>query len=240
MDGWSTLREIKKAHDIPVIMLTARNQIDEKDLRLVISDFLLNEGYEVYEAEHGGKALEVLYDHPDVKCVILDVMMPIMDGWSTLREIKKVHDIPVIMLTARNQIDDEVFGFELGADDYVAKPFVAARLMARLKSVLKKNRMTVEDLFQVGTLKYNSISCVLTIDEMVIELTPKEHELMEFFILNNNIALSREKILDNVWGYDYFGDSRTVDTHIKRLRIKLGDYSSLIKTVRGLGYRFEG
>jgi len=213
---------------------------DEKDLRLVISDFLLNEGYEVLEAAHGGRALEVLYDHPDVKCVILDVMMPIMDGWSTLREIKKAYDIPVIMLTARNQIDDEVFGFELGADDYVAKPFVGARLMARLKSVLKKNRMTVEDIFQVETLKYNSISCVLSIDEKVIELTPKEHELMEFFILNNNIALSREKILDNVWGYDYFGDSRTVDTHIKRLRLKLGDYASLIKTVRGLGYRFEG
>lgn len=213
---------------------------DEKDLRLVISDFLVNEGYDVVEAEHGAKALEILYDQSNIKCVILDVMMPVMDGWSTLREIKKLYNVPVIMLTARNQIDDEVFGFELGADDYVAKPFVAARLMARLKAVLKKSHMTVDDLFQVDTLKYNSISCVLTIDGNTIELTPKEHELMEYFILNRNIALSREKILDNVWGYDYFGDSRTVDTHIKRLRLKLGDYASLIKTVRGLGYRFEG
>lgn len=212
---------------------------DEKDLRLVISDFLVHEGYDVIEAEHGGEALEKLYDNQDINCVILDVMMPIMDGWSTLREIKKNYDIPVIMLTARNQIDDEVFGFDLGADDYVAKPFVAARLMVRLKAVLKKNKILVDDIFSVSSLTYNKISCVLTIDGHPVELTPKEHELMTYFILNQNIALSREKILDNVWGYDYFGDSRTVDTHIKRLRVKLNDYAQLIKTVRGLGYRFE-
>ncbi len=212
---------------------------DEKDLRLVISDFLIKEGYEVVEASHGAKALEHLYEHDDIKCVILDVMMPIMDGWSTLREIKKNYDVPVIMLTARTQIDDEVFGFELGADDYVAKPFVAARLIARMKAVMKKNNMLLEDLFNFETLHYNKVSCVLSIDDASVELTPKEHELMQYFILNKNIALSREKILDNIWGYDYFGDSRTVDTHIKRLRIKLGDYSGLVKTVRGLGYRFE-
>jgi DNA-binding response OmpR family regulator len=212
---------------------------DEKDLRLVISDFLIKEGYEVVEASHGAKALEHLYEHDDIKCVILDVMMPIMDGWSTLREIKKNYDVPVIMLTARTQIDDEVFGFELGADDYVAKPFVAARLIARMKAVMKKNNMLLEDIFNFETLHYNKVSCVLSVDDVSVELTPKEHELMQYFILNKNIALSREKILDNIWGYDYFGDSRTVDTHIKRLRIKLGDYSGLVKTVRGLGYRFE-
>ena len=212
---------------------------DEKDLRLVISDLLVKEGYEVLEASNGARALEVLFENEDIKCVILDVMMPVMDGWSTLREIKKDYQMPVIMLTARTQIDDEVFGFELGADDYVAKPFVAARLMARIKSVLKKNHLVLEDIFDNESLHYNKISCVLTIAEEVVELTPKEHELMQFFILNKNIALSREKILDHVWGFDYFGDSRTVDTHIKRLRIKLGEYAKLVKTVRGLGYRFE-
>lgn len=213
---------------------------DEKNLRLVISDFLIKEGYEVLEASNGAKALEVVYEHEDIKCIVLDVMMPVMDGWSTLREFKKSYtEIPVIMLTARTQIDDEVFGFDLGADDYVPKPFVAARLIARIKAVMKKSHMVLEDLFDYKGLKYNKIACVLTIEELPIELTPKEHELLQYFILNKNIALSREKILDNVWGYDYFGDSRTVDTHIKRLRLKLGDYSKLIKTVRGLGYRFE-
>lgn len=212
---------------------------DEKDLRLVISDFLIKEDYDVLEAANGQEALEIVYEHEDIKCIILDVMMPVMDGWSTLRELKKTYDIPVIMLTARTQIDDEVFGFELGVDDYVAKPFVAARLIARIKSVLKKNHLVLEDIFNYEGLYYNKVSCVLTIDDETVELTPKEHELLQFFILNKNIALSREKILDHVWGFDYFGDSRTVDTHIKRLRIKLRDYAGIIKTVRGLGYRFE-
>lgn len=213
---------------------------DENDLRLVISDFLLKEGYEVYEASNGSKALETMYEHQQMDCIVLDVMMPVMDGWSTLRELKKMYpEVPVIMLTARTQIDDEVFGFELGADDYVAKPFVAARLMARIKAVMKKYTTTSDDVFTVDQLTYNQLACVLKIENKTIELTPKEHELLEFFILNKNIALSREKILDKVWGFDYFGDSRTVDTHIKRLRIKLSDYSKLIKTVRGLGYRFE-
>ncbi len=213
---------------------------DEKDLRVVISDFLLKEGYEVFEASNGAKALEMMYEHEQMDCIVLDVMMPIMDGWSTLRELKKAYpEVPVIMLTARNQIDDEVFGFDLGADDYVAKPFVAARLMARIKAVMKKNSTSIEDIFKVDDLTYNQMACVLKIDNESIELTPKEHELLEYFILNKNIALSREKILDNVWGFDYFGDSRTVDTHIKRLRVKLMDHATLIKTVRGLGYRFE-
>lgn len=212
---------------------------DEKDLRLVISDFLIKEGYEVIEASNGHEALEKVYENEDIKCVILDVMMPVMDGWATLKALKKIYDIPVIMLTARTQIDDEVLGFELGADDYVAKPFVAARLIARMKAVLKKNHMILEDIFNQGGLEYNKVSCVLKIDDEIIELTPKEHELLQFFILNKNIALSRDKILDHVWGYDYFGDSRTVDTHIKRLRVKLKLHAGIIKTVRGLGYRFE-
>lgn len=213
---------------------------DEKDLRLIISDFLIKEGFTVLEAENGAEALEVIYEHADIKCVILDVMMPVMDGWSRLREIKKDYEnMSVIMLTARTQIDDEVFGFELGADDYVAKPFVAARLMARIKAVLKKNHMLLEDVFHYQNMTYNKASCVLTVGDETIDLTPKEHELLQFFILNKNIALSREKILNHVWGFDYFGDIRTVDTHIKRLRIKLSDNAEAIKTVRGMGYRFE-
>jgi DNA-binding response OmpR family regulator len=213
---------------------------DERDLRLVVSDFLKKEGFDVIEAENGEVALEKLAEIEQIKCVVLDVMMPVMDGWSTLREIKKSYsEMPVIMLTARNQIDDEVFGFELGADDYVAKPFVAARLIARIKSILRKQHLLLEDLFEYEKLSYNKAACVLTIEGASIELTPKEHEMLEYFIVNKNIALTREKLLDQVWGYDYFGDIRTVDTHIKRLRIKLGDYAFLIKTVRGIGYRFE-
>lgn len=213
---------------------------DERDLRIIISDFLIKEGYAVLEASNGAEALEMIYDHADINCVVLDVMMPVMDGWSTLREIKKTHkELPVIMLTARTQIEDEVFGFDLGVDDYVAKPFVAARLMARIKAVLKKNHMILEDIFEYNAMNYNKASCVLKIEGHHVELTPKEHELLKFFILNKNIALSREKILNHVWGYDYFGDFRTVDTHIKRLRIKLGTSAEVIKTVRGMGYRFE-
>lgn len=213
---------------------------DEGDLRLVISDFLKKEGYDVYESSNGANALEKMYELQEVSCVVLDVMMPVMDGWSTLRELKKHYPkTPVIMLTARTQIDDEVFGFELGADDYVQKPFVAARLMARIKAVMKKYNTDTDDVFVMDDLTYNHIACVLKIQGKSIELTPKEHDLLSYFILNKNIALSREKILDSIWGIDYFGDSRTVDTHIKRLRLKLNEYASLIKTVRGLGYRFE-
>lgn len=213
---------------------------DEKDLRLIISDFLLKEGYEVLEASNGSQVIDIVDNNEDIKCIVLDVMMPQMDGWSTLRELKKNYpDIPVIMLTARAQLDDELFGFDLGADDYVAKPFVAARLIARIKAVLKKNNLMMDDIFVEGNLSYNKVACILTINSKPVELTPKEHELLEYFILNKNIALTREKLLNNVWGYDYYGDIRTVDTHIKRLRLKMGEYSELIKTVRGVGYRFE-
>lgn len=211
---------------------------DEKDLRLVIADFLVKEGYEVIEASNGQEALDIL-ELQEVRCVVLDVMMPVMDGWTTLKTIKKKYDMPVIMLTARTLIDDEVFGFDLGADDYVAKPFVAARLMARIRSIMKQYYRTDEKIFELGTLRYNKLACVLEIEKEIVELTPKEHELLTYFILNQNIALSRDKILDQVWGFDYFGDSRTVDTHIKRLRLKLGENATFIKTVRGLGYRFE-
>lgn len=212
---------------------------DEKDLRLIISDFLVKEGYEVLEASDGSKVMDIIDENEDIKCVVLDVLMPIKNGFDTLKEIKQNYDIPVIMLTARTQLDDELLGFEFGADDYVQKPFVAARLMARIKAVLKKNNMLLEEVFAFEDFTYNKASCLLKISDQKIELTRKEHELLQYFILNKNIALSREKLLDNVWGFDYYGDARTVDTHIKRLRLKLLDYSKLIKTVRGIGYRFE-
>lgn len=213
---------------------------DEKDLRRVMTDFLKADNFHVIEAENGEEALSSLYENPNISCIILDVMMPIKDGWSTLREIKKDYkDIPVIMLTARNQVDDEVFALELGANDFIAKPFVAARLIARVKSLLKHKKLGEENKFILNTLVYDSLALQLTVDDESIELTPKEHELLQYFILNQNIALSREKLLNHVWGFDYFGDERTVDTHIKRLRMKLGDYAKFIKTVRGFGYRLE-
>lgn len=213
---------------------------DEKDLRRVMTDFLKAADFHVIEAENGEEALSSLYENPNISCIILDVMMPIKDGWSTLREIKKDHkDIPVIMLTARSQVDDEVFALELGANDFIAKPFVAARLIARVKSLLKHKKLGEENKFILNTLVYDSLALQLTVDDASIELTPKEHELFQYFILNQNIALSREKLLNHVWGFDYFGDERTVDTHIKRLRMKLGDYAKFIKTVRGFGYRLE-
>ncbi len=213
---------------------------DEKNLRTLIADFLLKEGYDVIETSDGCYVMDLIESNKDIKCIILDVSMPVKDGFITLKEIKNEYDnIPVIMLTARTQLDDELKGFHFGADDYVSKPFVAARLIARIKAVLKKNKLLLEEVFTINDMIYNKASCILTIKNKRIELTPKENELMQCFILNKNIALTREKLLDNVWGFDYYGDIRTVDTHIKRLRLKMNDYSYLIKTVRGTGYRFE-
>ncbi len=213
---------------------------DERDLRMLIVDFLVKEGYEVLETCDGNYVLDIVHQNEDLKCIVLDVSMPIQDGFTTLKELKALYSsIPVIMLTARNQLDDELKGFDLGVDDYVPKPFVAARLIARIKAVLKKNKLYLEDIFCFEQLSYNKHSCILEIADEAIELTPKEHELLACFILNKNIALTREKLLDKVWGFDYYGDIRTVDTHIKRLRLKMRDYAYLIKTVRGTGYRFE-
>lgn len=213
---------------------------DEKDLRRVMADFLTAADFRVAHARNGLEAINYLECNLAPACIILDVMMPLKDGWSTLKEIKLHHkEIPVIMLTARSQVDDEVFALELGADDFIAKPFVAARLIARVKSLLKHRKSDDTTSFQEGDLSYDAMAQQLTIDKIKVELTPKEHDLFQYLILNKNIALTREKLLNHVWGFDYFGDERTVDTHIKRLRMKLNTYGGLIKTVRGLGYRFE-
>jgi DNA-binding response OmpR family regulator len=213
---------------------------DEKNLRRVMADFLKASDFIVIEKENGQCALDYLEVNQEIACIILDVMMPIKDGWSTLRAIKADYPhIPVIMLTARNQVDDEVFALELGADDFIGKPFVAARLIARVKTLLKHQRTTQHEIFKYQDLSYDLMALKMSIHGEGIDLTPKEHELFQYLLANENIALSRESLLNHVWGYDYFGDERTVDTHIKRLRMKLKDYGELIKTVRGLGYRFE-
>lgn len=209
---------------------------DEDQIRNILRMYLIKEGYDVTEAEDGEKALKLFYEKP-YDMVILDVMLPKKDGWSILREIKKYTDIPVIMLTARDDTEDEVFGFEMGADDYITKPFNNKVLLARIKSLLKKSSTAVDSILEIGDLKINDTSHSVSNSDGEIELAPKEYELLLYLVKNNKIALSREKLLNEVWGYDFFGDDRTIDTHIKNLRKKIGKES--IKTIRGIGYKLD-
>lgn len=216
---------------------------DEERMRRLVKDFLIKEGYNVYEAADGQEAMEILETKMgQLSLVILDVMMPHYDGWSLLRHIrKKDTNLPVIMLTARSEDSDEVFGLELGASDYITKPFSPIVLMARIKLLLRQKPETggsgVKD-FQ--GLVIDEVARIVTNDGERLDLSPKEYELLVYLAVNRKVALSREQILNALWGYDYFGDLRTVDTHIKKLRAKLGDKGDLIETVRGYGYRFEG
>lgn len=214
----------------------------EDDLRLVeiVKTYVENEGFHFFTAKDGEEAEERLFER-DYHVIILDVMLPDTDGWTILRNLRKTSQVPVIMLTARSEEDDRLFGFEMGADDYVTKPFSAKELIMRIKALLKRTQVqSAEDLFTYRNLKIELSSRKVYIDQNQVDLTPNEYDLLKYFIDNQNIALSREKILNAVWGYDYFGDLRTVDTHIKRLRKKLGDCSNVIETVRGVGYRMEG
>lgn len=213
---------------------------DDLEIRKILNDMLSSSGYSVREAPNGEAALEYIEEN-EVDLILLDVMMPIMDGWSTLREIRKQEYIPVIMLTARNLENDEVFGFELGADEYIVKPFRKAILLARIKAVLKRHghlaeakTYTIDDL----TIDVKAVKVYESNDQ--IKLSSTEYDLLLYLVVNAGVALSREQILDKVWGLDYFGGTRTVDTHIKRLRKKLGASAEYISTVRGHGYRFEG
>ena len=216
---------------------------DEERMRRLVKDFLIKEGYNVYEAADGQEAMEILETKMgQLSLVILDVMMPHYDGWSLLRHIiKKDSNLPVIMLTARSEDSDEVFGLELGASDYITKPFSPIVLMARIKLLLRQKPETsgsgVKD-FQ--GLVIDEVARIVTNNGERLDLSPKEYELLVYLAVNRKVALSREQILNALWGYDYFGDLRTVDTHIKKLRAKLGDKGDLIETVRGYGYRFEG
>lgn len=212
---------------------------DEERLRKIIKKYLVNEGYTVYEAENGKEALEV-FEMEDIDLIILDVMMPVMDGWLTLKTIRKTSKIPVMMLTARTDEEDTVFGFDLGADDYVGKPFRARELVARVKALLHRSgKVAATDKVYVGELSVDLMAMRVDVQGEEIVLSPKEYELLIYFINNGNQALSREQILNRIWGYDFEGDDRTVDTVIKRLRKKLDTEGNRINTVRGVGYRFE-
>lgn len=210
---------------------------DEPQIREIICTYANKENYTVYEADTGKSAFE-LFEEREYQMVVLDVMLPDTDGWTILRKIRDEGSTPVIMLTARGEEEDKLFGFDLGADDYVTKPFSAKELMARIKTILKRNQVfTAGDIVKIGRIEMNISFHQVSIDGVSIEMTPLEYSLLTFFVKNKNIAMSRTQILDGVWGYDYFGDERTVDTHIKRLRKKLGTEGERIMTIRGVGYR---
>jgi DNA-binding response OmpR family regulator len=214
---------------------------DEERMRKLIAAYLLKEGYEILEAENGAQAL-TLFKNENVHLIILDVMMPVMDGWSVCREIRKTSDVPIILLTAKGEDEDKLLGFELGTDHYVTKPFNIKLLIARVKSLI--NRVYNSEHKQKKEHYYDGLfvdelSHKVTIDGNALNLSPKEYDLLLYFIANEGIVLSREKILDYIWGFDFDGDLRTVDSHIKRLREKLGEKAYLISTIRGTGYRFE-
>lgn len=210
---------------------------DEALIREVIKEYLMLENYEVLEAENGTEAVDLVKNN-DIDLVVMDIMMPKMDGYQAIKEIKKLKDIPFIILSARSEEFDKLIGFDIGIDDYVTKPFSPKELVARIKAVLKRTQNETEVL-QYETLVLNILAHEVTIDDKEVILTPKEYDLLKYLMQNKNIALSRESILANIWGYDFYGDDRTVDTHIKTLRNNLGKYRDVIKTVRGMGYKFE-
>ena len=214
---------------------------DESRMRKLIKDFLKVKGYEILEAADGEEALKVFEEQEHkINLILLDVMMPKQDGWSVLRQIRQVSNVPIVMLTARGEEQDELFGFELGVDEYITKPFSPKILVARVEAVLRRSTQDMEDnLIEAGGIKIDKSAHIVTVDGKNIELSFKEFELLEYFITNQGVALSREKILNNVWNYDYYGDARTIDTHVKKLRAKLGDKGDYIKTIWALGYKFE-
>ena len=212
---------------------------DESRMRKLVKDFLQREGYSVLEAGDGMEAMDIFYEHK-IDLVILDVMMPKMDGWQTCREIRRDSTVPIIMLTARSEERDELQGFELGVDEYISKPFSPKILVARVGALLKRIYGTdAEEKIEAGGIELDKAAHQVRVDGKSIDLSYKEFELLTYFLENQGIALSREKILNNVWNYDYFGDARTIDTHVKKLRNKLGDKGNYIKTIWGMGYKFE-
>jgi len=212
---------------------------DEERLRKIIGDFLLAKNYQVLEAKDGEEALDIFTAEKNIDLVILDVMMPKLDGWEVLKEIRRISTVPVLMLTARGEETDELTGFKLGADEYVTKPFSPKVLVARIEALIKRNCTVQAGERSFGNIIINEEAHTVKASENFVELSFKEFELLRFFAENQGIALSRDRILNNVWDFDYFGDERTVDTHVKKLRNKLGKCGDYIKTVRGLGYKFE-
>ena len=213
---------------------------DEERIRKLIKDFLKKEGCNCLEAENGEEALDVFEDNEEkIDLILLDVMMPERDGWSVLRNVRQKSKVPVIMLTAKGEEQDELFGFELGVDEYISKPFSPKLLVARIKAILSRSKKSNNDVQDYGGIVIDKDGRTVSVDGKDIELSLREYELLEYLIDNENVALSRDKILNNVWNYDYYGDSRTIDSHIKKIRHKLGKKGKYIKTMRGLGYKFE-
>lgn len=213
---------------------------DEARMRKLVKDFLIKKEYEVIEAADGQEAVDVFFEQNDISLVILDVMMPKMDGWEVLKEIRAYSRIPVIMLTAKGDERDELKGFDSGADEYISKPFSPKILVARVDALLRRsNLISEEEKIETGGIIMDKAAHTVTIEGKQIELSFKEFELLTYFMENQGIALSREKILNHVWNYDYFGDARTIDTHVKKLRSKMGDKGDYIKTIWGMGYKFE-
>lgn len=212
---------------------------DEARMRKLVKDFLTNKGFAVIEAGDGEEAVDTFFAQKDIALVLLDVMMPKMDGWEVLKTIRKYSQVPVIMLTARSEERDELQGFSLGVDEYISKPFSPKILVARVDAILRRSNVVSTENMDVGGICIDKAAHQVTIDGREIELSYKEFELLSYFVENQGIALSREKILNNVWNYDYFGDARTIDTHVKKLRSKMGKKGDYIKTIWGMGYKFE-
>ena len=213
---------------------------DESRMRKLVKDFLVKKEFEVLEAGNGEEAIEIFFGEKEISLLILDVMMPKMDGWQVCREIRKHSKVPIIMLTAKGDERDELLGFELGVDEYIAKPFSPKILVARVEALLRRaNVLNAAEQMETGGIVIDKAAHRVIIDDKDIDLSFKEFELLTYFVENQGIALSREKILNNVWNYDYFGDARTIDTHVKKLRSKMGEKGEYIKTIWGMGYKFE-
>lgn len=212
---------------------------DEQRMRKLVKDFLVKKNFDVLEAGNGEEAVDTFYENKDIALIILDVMMPKMDGWEACREIRKYSQVPIIMLTAKSDEKDELLGFELGVDEYISKPFSPKILVARVEAILRRTNALDEGMKEIGGLQIDQAAHEVKIDGQPVELSFKEFELLTYFVTNQGVALSRERILNNVWNYDYFGDARTIDTHVKKLRSKLGDKGKYIKTIWGMGYKFE-
>ena len=212
---------------------------DEARMRKLVKDFLTNKGFQVIEAADGEEAVDIFFNQKDIALILLDVMMPKMDGWEVCKTIRKYSKVPIIMLTARGEERDELQGFNLGVDEYISKPFSPKILVARVEAILRRSNVMGPESTEVGGIRIDKAARQVTVDGNPVDLSYKEFELLNYFIENQGLALSREKILNNVWNYDYFGDARTIDTHVKKLRSKLGPKGEYIKTIWGMGYKFE-
>lgn len=222
-------------NDITVLIVD-----DESRMRKLIKDFLMQKNYKILEAGDGEEALRIFQENEEkISVILLDVMIPKLDGWSVLRQIRQTSKVPIIMLTARGEEQDELFGFELGVDEYISKPFSPKILVARVEALLKRTRAEENGTKDYGGIIIDSKGRTVTVDGKQIEMSLREYELLKYLVDNKGIALSRDKILNNVWNYDYYGDSRTIDSHIKKIRHKLGKKGKYIQTIRGIGYKFE-